>query len=65
MGKLYTDYLTATGSTLIGAASTFAVAGGFFEFNLSPTPEAADAVAIRQDFAMVGQDIADARLQLT
>ena len=63
MGKIYTDYLTATGSSLIGAASTFAIAGCFFEFNLASSPEEADAIAIHQDFAMVGQDIADARFQ--
>lgn len=42
---------------MVGAASAFAIAGGFFGFNFSESPEEADSVAIHQDFAMVGQDI--------
>lgn len=42
---------------MVGAASAFAIAGGFFGFNFSESSEEADAVAIHQDFAMVGQDI--------
>ena len=61
MSRICTDYLTASGSTLVGAASAFAISGGFFGFNFSKTPEEADAVAIHQDFAMVGQDIEQGR----
>jgi len=61
MSRTCTDYLTATGSTMVGAASAFAIAGGFFDFNFSASPEEADSVAIRQDFAMVGQDIEQSR----
>ena len=35
----------------------FAIAGGFYSYNTSPTPEAADALAMQQDWAMVAQDI--------
>lgn len=42
---------------MVGAASAFAIDGGFFGFNFSESPEEADAVAIHQDFAMIGQDI--------
>lgn len=58
MSQFYTDYLTPTGSMLVGAASAFAIAGGFFRYNMASTPEQADAIALRQDFAVVGQDIA-------
>jgi hypothetical protein len=46
---------------MVGAASAFAIAGGFFDFNFSASPEEADSVAIRQDFDMVGQDIEQGR----
>lgn len=42
---------------MLGAASAFALAGGFFDYNFAETPEQADAIALRQDFGMVGQDI--------
>lgn len=42
---------------MVGAASAFAISGGFFDFNFSESPEEADSVAIQQDFAVVGQDI--------
>ncbi len=61
MSRICTDYLTATGSTMVGAASAFAISGGFFDFNFSASPEEADSVAIHQDFAMVGQDIEQGR----
>ena len=57
MSRICTDYLTPTGSTMVGAASAFAIARGFFGFNFSESSEEADSVAIHQDFAMVGQDI--------
>lgn len=60
MSRICTDYLTPTGSTMVGAASAFAIAGGFFGFNFSESPEEADSVAIHQDFAMVGLDIEQA-----
>ena len=60
MSRVYTDYLTPSGSVLIGAASAFAIAGGMFHYNMADTPEQADAIALRQDFAAIGQDIAAA-----
>ena len=57
MNESYTDYLTASGSVLLGAASAFAIDGGFFQFNSSGSSEAADARGIHQDFMMIGQDI--------
>ena len=57
MGTTRTDFLTATPSVLTGAATVFAIAGGFYSYNTSPTPEAADALAMQQDWAMVAQDI--------
>lgn len=60
MSRFYTDFLTPSGSTLVGAASAFAIAGGFFHYNLADSPEQADAIALRQDFRMVGQDIVEA-----
>jgi hypothetical protein len=58
--RLYTDYLAASGSILIGMGSALNLAGvGYFTYNRAASPRAADAIAIRQDFAMIGQDIND------
>ncbi len=57
MGFLKTDFLTATPSFAIGAASAFNLAGSFYSFNRSSSPDEADRIALRQDAAMVGQDI--------
>lgn len=56
-----TDFLAASGSTLVGAGSAFALTGNYFDYNRAPTPEQADARAIQSDFAMVGADVAAAR----
>ena len=57
--RFCSDFLTSDGSFLSGAASAFSIGGRFFKFNLSATPARADVRAVRQDFAMVGQDIGD------
>jgi hypothetical protein len=57
MGNFRTDFLTATPSMLIGAATVFNLAGRFCEFNASSSGEEADTMALRQDWAMIGQDI--------
>jgi hypothetical protein len=64
MHRLHTDFLVADSSFLIGAAMIFNLGGNFPRFNLSATPAQADARAIRQDFAMIGQDIRDVAAQL-
>ncbi len=57
--RLSTDFLAASGSVLIGMGSILNLSGSQFLYNRSPTPQAADALAIYQDFAMIGQDMAD------
>lgn len=54
--RLSTDFLTASGSVLTGMGSVFNLSGVYFSYNRSSAP---DARAIYQDFAMIGQDIAD------
>lgn len=61
MNNYYTDYLTPSGSMLVGAASAFAIGGRFFYFNESASPEAADARAIRQDFFVIASDVVKSR----
>jgi hypothetical protein len=61
MNQLATDYLTPSGSFLLGVASAFAISGGFFQVNGSSDSNSADARALRQDFAMIGQDITQGR----
>lgn len=58
MNGFYTDFLAPSGSILIGAGAAFNISGEYFSYNRSANGELADARAIRQDFAMVGQDIA-------
>jgi hypothetical protein len=58
MHGFHTDFLAPSGSALIGAGAMFNISGQYFSYNRSATREIADARAIRQDFAVVGQDIA-------
>jgi len=55
----YTTYLTAKSSFLTGAASAFNLAGNFYPYNTSATPEEADARAMRADMMAVGEDFND------
>jgi len=59
MERIYTDFLVADSSFLTGLGTLFNIGGNAFMFNRSASREIADARAIRQDFAMVGQDIGD------
>ena len=59
MERFYTDFLVADDSFLMGMGTIFNLDGSFYRYNRSGTTNAADARAIRQDFAMIGQDIRD------
>ena len=59
MERFYTDFLVADSSYLIGAGTVFNISGNFYRFNRAASSAQADALAIRQDFAMIGQDIRD------
>lgn len=59
MERFYTDFLVADDSFLTGMGTIFNLDGNFYRYNRSGTTSAADARAIRQDFAMIGQDIRD------
>ncbi len=58
--KFRTDFLYPKNSPLIGAGSIFNIAGNYFDFNYSNTPEEADAKAIANDWGVVGQDLKEA-----
>jgi hypothetical protein len=64
MDRSYTDFLTPDGTFLLGAATVFSLGGNTFFYNQSANPTLADARAIRQDFAMIGQDIRDVAASL-
>lgn len=59
MERFYTDFLVATPSYLTGAGTVINIGGNYYRYNRSATPAQADARAIRQDFAMIGQDVHD------
>lgn len=59
MERYYTDFLCPNSDFLLGAGSVFNVAGQVFAYNRSCSETSADVRAIRQDFAMIGQDIRD------
>ena len=59
MNRAYTDFLTPDLSVLTGIGAVFNLGGAYFANNNSGTPALADARAIRQDFAMIGQDMLD------
>lgn len=52
-----TDFLFSTPSFLSGAGTVLNLAGNFYEFNASESENEADAIALENDFRMVGQDI--------
>ena len=57
INEFNTDFLFTTPSYLTGASNVLNLAGGFFEYNKSESPEEADYTAIANDFSIVGQDL--------
>lgn len=55
-----TDFLYARPSFFEGAARVLDFTGTLTEYNQSITPDQADAIALRMDWAMVGQDLKNA-----
>lgn len=62
--KHESGFLFSTPSFLIGAGSVLNLAGNYYRYNLSESDYAADCRAIKNDFAMIGQDINDAMLNI-
>ena len=60
MGISRTDFLFSTPSFWEGVGSSVAIAGNYYGFNRSRTPNEADYRAIFSDFAVTGKDIVDA-----
>lgn len=59
MGSIQTNFLNASSDFVTGMGSAVGLAGNFYGFNYSKSPQEADIRAMRADWAMVGQDIAD------
>jgi hypothetical protein len=57
------SFLYQTPSALKGAARIVSIFGGVDEYRTSNSEEEADANAIRRDWEMVGEDIANATQQ--
>jgi len=60
MGKWETDFLFAKPSLASGVASALDLMGVFPSYNISKTPEEADAKALLNDWYNVGNDLAEA-----
>jgi hypothetical protein len=58
--KVKSDFLFAQPSFASGAARVFDLFGQFDDYNISDTPDEADAKAIASDWIVIGQDMADA-----
>lgn len=56
----YTTFLFARPSFLEGLARIFDFSGALNEYNISATPEQADARALRSDWMAVGDDLRNA-----
>ena len=54
-----TDFLVSSSSFFTGAGTVINLAGNFFDYNESLTPEQADTLALWNDWAMIGQDMQD------
>jgi len=59
------DFLFPTPTFLTGAGTVLNLAGNYYDFNGSKTDFEADCKAIRNDFAMIGQDMEDAMLKIS
>lgn len=64
MGGMNSDFLFARPSFWGGAARVLDLAGVMLEFNQSPTPEQADAIAMRADWQAVGDDLRSVLLEV-
>lgn len=58
--RISSDFLFAQPSFASGAARVLDLWGQFDEYNISATPQEADAAALAADWLVVGQDICDA-----
>ena len=58
--SMRTDFLFVSPSPWLGFARLLDIAGTFDRYNVSRTPEEADARAMYSDWRMVGEDLADA-----
>ena len=56
-GGIRSDFLVARPSFLTGMARLLDLWGAFDEYNVSPDGRAADALALRADWAVIGQDL--------
>jgi hypothetical protein len=64
MGEIETDFLTVKQDFLTGAGTIFNLGGNSYLFNLAESGQEADERALRNDFAMVGQDLRNAMSKL-
>lgn len=58
--KVSSTYLVADPSFLTGVARTLDLWGSLDSYNVSRTPQQADALALRSDWKVVGQEIVTA-----
>lgn len=58
--KARTDFLFSSPNFWVGFGSSMNLCGGYFLYNWTKTPEEADASAIRNDWAVVGEDLRSA-----
>ena len=58
--ETHSDFLYARPSFLEGLARIVDLGGTMNEYNVSPSGQEADAVAIWMDWAVIGQDMRDA-----
>jgi len=54
-----TGFLFSTPSFLTGAGSVINLAGNYYRYNSSRSGAEADALALKNDFLMIGQDFFD------
>ena len=55
--RAYTDFLVPTSSFLTGAGSVINLAGNYFDYNVSDSPEEADYKATLNDWLVLAQDL--------
>lgn len=55
-----TDFLMPRSSYITGAGTVFNLAGSYYVYNTSNTPEEADAKALASDWQVIGNDLRNA-----
>jgi hypothetical protein len=59
MGRFRTDFLYSRPNVITSVGSVLSIAGNYYSFNFSQSPEEANNKAINEDWGVISQDLFD------